>query len=39
MKLNKKFKMDNKEVNYFHFICTEETKCSDLLGHNTLKNE
>ena len=29
-------KLDN---NYYHFICTEETKCSDLIGYYTPKNE
>ena len=31
---------DNKSNNnYYHFICTEETKCSDLIGYHTPKNE
>ena len=33
---NKDNILDN---NYYHFICTEETKCSDLIGYNTPKNE
>jgi len=36
---NKAFKENNKETNYFHFICTEETKCSDLIGYNAPKSE
>ena len=31
---------DNKSNNnYYHFICTEETKCSDLIGYHNPKNE
>ena len=33
---------NNKEEdknNYYHFICTEETKCSDVIGYNTPKTE
>ena len=30
---------DSKESNYYHFICTEETKCSDLIGYHSPKKE
>ena len=29
----------NKNNNYYHFICTEETKCSDLIGYISPKKD
>ena len=32
-------KTNNISNNYYHFICTEETKCSDLIGYHAPKKE
>ena len=32
-------KNEKNENNYYHFICTEDTKCSDLIGYQVPKKE